>query len=81
MVTVGSGPHATPGAGFDPRSYLNSSASGLLLRQIAAFPRPVVPGIVGLVALILRAIVQWIILFTALYPRTLFDFVAGYVRW
>jgi hypothetical protein len=77
-----SGPDTTmPSARFNPQTYLNASTSGLVLRQIAALPHLVILGVLGFVALILWAIVQWVILFAALYPRSLFDFVAAFMRW
>ena len=35
----------------------------------------------GVAIVVIWLIVQWIILFTAAYPRGMFDFVAGVVRW
>ena len=68
----------TQASNFSAPSY---GSSGLLLRQIAALPHYIVLAFVGLGALVVWVIVQWVILFTAAYPRGMFDFVAGFVRW
>ena len=55
--------------------------SGLLLRQLAAIPHFIVLAFVGIAALVLWFIVQWVILFVANFPRGMWDIEAGYVRW
>ena len=61
--------------------YPSNAGTGLLLRQIAALPHFIVLFFVGIAVLVLWVIVQWVILFTARFPRGMFDFVAGFVRW
>lgn len=63
---------------FNPQSW---TAGGLLLREIAALPHYIVLIALGIVSLVIFLIVQWIILFTAVYPRGMFDLVAGITRW
>jgi hypothetical protein len=55
--------------------------TGLFLRQIAALPHIIVLFFLGIAAVVLWVVVQWVILFTARFPRGMFDFVAGFVRW
>ena len=55
--------------------------SGLLLRQLAAIPHYIVLAFVGIAALVLWIVVQWVILFVANFPRGMWDIEAGYVRW
>jgi len=50
-------------------------------RLILAIPQYIVLYFVNIVAFILMFFAWWAILFTGKYPRGLFDFVAGYVRW
>jgi hypothetical protein len=57
------------------------SYGGLILRQLAAFPHYVILLVLGIVAFAIWIIVQWIILFTASYPRGMFDLVVGIQRW
>jgi len=57
------------------------SASGLLLRQIAALPHVIVLAILGIVGIVIWLVVQWVILFRGVYPRSLFDLVTGIMRW
>ena len=65
------------------RSYNFSSnaGTGLLLRQIAALPHLIVLFVLGIVAFVLWVVVQWVILFSGGFPRGMFGFVAGFVRW
>src|SRR5690606_29900472 len=53
----------------------------LLLRQIAALPHLILLAILGVVTFVIWLIVQWVILFVARYPRILYGFVAGVLRW
>ncbi len=69
---------ANPGFTFSPQSW---TSGGLLLRQIAALPHFLVLLVLGIVAFVLWFVVQWVILFRAVYPRGMFDLVAGFVRW
>lgn len=57
------------------------SYGGLILRQLAAFPHYVILLVLGIVTFAIWFIVQWIILFTAGYPRGMFDLVVGIQRW
>ena len=67
-----------PGHDYD---FSCNAATGLLLRQIAALPHIIVLCFLGIAAFVLWVVVQWVILFTARFPRGMFDFVAGVVRW
>jgi len=82
LVTSNDGSAATydtnPGVTFSPQSW---ASGGLLLRQIAALPHFLVLLVLGIVAFVLWFVVQWVILFRAVYPRGMFDLVAGVVRW
>ena len=73
------------GSGTSLRTHrFNFSApggNGLALREIAALPHYVVLAILGFAAFIVWAVVQWVILFRAVYPRGMFDFSAGVLRW
>jgi Domain of unknown function (DUF4389)/Protein of unknown function (DUF2510) len=51
------------------------------LRQIAALPHFIVLFFLGIAVLVLWVVVQWVILFSARFPRGIFDFAAGFVRW
>ena len=37
--------------------------------------------LLGIAVFVLWVVVQWVILFSARFPRGMFDFVAGFVRW
>jgi Domain of unknown function (DUF4389)/Protein of unknown function (DUF2510) len=52
-----------------------------VLRQLAALPHLVILLVLGIVAFVIWLVVQWIILFTAAYPRGMFDLVVGIARW
>ena len=54
---------------------------GLLLRQLAAIPHIFVLFFVGIAAIVLWIVVQWVVLFVARFPYGMWDIVAGYVRW
>ena len=75
--------NGTTSWGQSPANYnFNVSGwSGLLLRQIAALPHLIVLAVLGIVIAILWIIVQWVILFVARYPRGMYDFTAGVLRW
>jgi hypothetical protein len=62
-------------------SFSNNAGTGLLLRQIAALPHLIVLFFLGIVAFVIWVVAQWVILFSARYPRGMFDFVAGFIRW
>jgi Domain of unknown function (DUF4389)/Protein of unknown function (DUF2510) len=73
----------TGGGASTGRSYNFSSnaGTGLFLRQIAALPHIIVLFFLGIAAFVLWVVAQWVILFSARFPRGMFDFVAGFVRW
>ncbi len=79
-VGGGVGTQAPSSPPFD-FNWPSSGWTGLLLRQIAALPHFIVLTILGIVLLIIWALVQWVILFRAVYPRSMFDLSAGIVRW
>jgi hypothetical protein len=62
-------------------NYSSSVGTGLLLRQIVALPHLIVLFFLGIAAFVLWLIVQWVILFSARFPRGMFGFVAGFIRW
>jgi hypothetical protein len=68
----------SPGRGYD---FSTNAGTGLVLRQIAALPHLILLFFLGIAAFVLWVVVQWVILFTARFPRGMFDFVAGVVRW
>lgn len=67
--------------GSFPFSSFSPPGAGFLLRQIAALPHIIVLSFVGIAVFVLWAIVQWVILFVARFPRGMWNIVAGYVRW
>lgn len=69
---------ASTGRGYD---FSSNAGTGLLLRQIAALPHLFMLFILGIAVFVLWVVVQWVILFSARFPRGMFDFVAGFVRW
>ena len=74
--------HMGGGASTGRRYDFSSNAgTGLLLRQIAALPHIVVLFFLGIAAVVHWVVAQWVILFSARFPRSMFDFVAGFVRW
>ena len=50
-------------------------------RCIMIIPHSIVLGALGIVASIFLFISWWAILFTGRYPRGMFNFVSGYLRW
>jgi hypothetical protein len=66
------------GRGYD---FPTNGWTGLFLRQIAALPHIIVLFFLGIAVFVLWVVVQWVILFSAKFPRGMFDFVAGFVRW
>jgi hypothetical protein len=50
-------------------------------RLILVIPQYIVLYFLNIVAFVLMFFAWWAILFTGKYPKGLFDFVAGYVRW
>lgn len=69
------------GGKTDSRWSPSSSSGGLILRSLAALPHLIVLGFVGIAAIIVWMIAQWVILFRAVYPQGMFEFVAGFLRW
>lgn len=72
------GGNTSTGSGYN---FSSNAGTGLLLRQIAALPHFIVLFFLGIAVFVLWVVVQWWILFTARFPRGMFDFVAGVVRW
>jgi hypothetical protein len=73
---------STSGSGYDYRlNFPSFGGAGLLLRQLAAIPHYVVLFFVGIAAVVLWIVVQWVILFVARFPYGMWEIVAGYVRW
>jgi hypothetical protein len=66
------------GRGYD---FPTNGWTGLFLRQIAALPHIIVLFFLGIVVFVIWVVVQWVILFSARFPRGMVDFVAGFVRW
>lgn len=59
----------------------NFGGSALVLRSLAALPHLIVLVFVWIAVFFVWLVVQWVILFTARFPRGMHDFVAGYIRW
>jgi len=76
VILIHRGVHVRRGYNFPSNSW-----TGLFLRQIAALPHIIVLFFLGIAVFVVWVIVQWVILFTARFPRGMFDFVAGFVRW
>jgi hypothetical protein len=72
------GGNTSTGSGYN---FSSNAGTGLLLRQIAALPHFIVLFFLGIAVFVLWVVVQWWILFTARFPRGMFNFVAGVVRW
>lgn len=47
----------------------------------AGIPHGIVLGFYGIAAGVVTFVAFWVILFTGKYPRGMFDFVVGYMRW
>jgi preprotein translocase subunit SecG len=62
-------------------NFTGNAGTGLFLRQIAALPHIIVLFFLGIAVFVLWVVVQWVILFSARFPRGMFGFVAGFVRW
>lgn len=63
------------------QSYVPSFGGGLALRQLAAIPHYIVLIFVGIAALVIWFVAQWVILFVARFPYGMWELEAGYVRW
>ncbi len=63
------------------QQWTSSWGSGLLLRQIAAIPHYIILFFLGIAVFVVWLIVQWVILFVGSYPKGMYDFSAGVVRW
>jgi hypothetical protein len=59
----------------------SSFGGGLVLRQLAAIPHYIVLLFVGIAAVVIWIVVQWVILFVARFPYGMWELEAGYVRW
>ncbi|HTX68954.1 MAG TPA: DUF4389 domain-containing protein [Thermoleophilia bacterium] len=55
--------------------------SGLVLRQLAAIPHYIVLLFIGIAAVVIWIVVQWVILFVARFPYGMWELVTGFVRW
>ena len=63
-------------AGLEGRNRLTT-----FFRSIVAIPWQIVQYLYGIAAQIAAVIAWFAIVFTGRYPRTLFDFVEGVIRW
>ena len=84
-VAVGLAIHyagAANAGGFSSR-YRGSSytSNGLVLRALAALPHYIVLGFLFIGVAVLWYVAQWVILFTAGYPRSWATFFTGVLRW
>lgn len=52
-----------------------------LVKWLLAIPHYIVLSVLGIIAWVFVLIAWFAILFTGKYPRSLFDFVVGYMRW
>jgi len=50
-------------------------------RVILLIPQLFVLWLVSIVAFVLMFFAWWVVVFTGKYPKGMFDFVAGYLRW
>ncbi len=50
-------------------------------RCITVIPQAIVVYFVGIVAGVILFFAWWAILFTGKYPKGMFDFISGYLRW
>jgi hypothetical protein len=73
--------HTATSSNLQSPSWSQGFGAGLFLRQLAALPHYVVLFFLGIAAFVIWIVVQWVILFTASYPKGMFDFTAGIVRW
>jgi hypothetical protein len=82
---VANGDHIGTGGGSSTFNYntnfTSGSYGGLVLRQIAAIPHLIALFFLGIAAFVIWLVVQWVILFVGNYPRGMYDFTAGYIRW
>jgi hypothetical protein len=70
------------GSGYSYRlNFPSFGGGGLVLRQLAAIPHIIVLAFVGIAAIVLWIVVQWVVLFVARFPYGMWEIVAGYVRW
>jgi hypothetical protein len=52
-----------------------------LLRAFMCIPQIIVLYILSIAACVVSFIAWWVILFTGNYPKGMWDFMAGYMRW
>lgn len=53
----------------------------ILIKWLLVLPHAIVLGVLSIVVFVVVVVAWFAILFTARYPRGLFDFVVGYTRW
>jgi len=58
-----------------------SFGGGLALRQLAAIPHLIVLAFLGIAAIVIWIVVQWVVLFVARFPFGMWEIETGYVRW
>jgi hypothetical protein len=81
VVLVGNGVTTNGSASSDWESWWQGWGNGLFLRQLAALPHYVILFFLGIAVFFVWFVVQWVILFAAVYPKGMYDFSAGVVRW
>lgn len=52
-----------------------------LLKMILLIPHLIILWILGAVYMLIAWVALWVVLFTGKYPKSLFDFVVGVMRW
>ncbi len=53
----------------------------ILIKWLLVLPHAIVLGVLSIAVFVVMVVAWFAILFTAQYPRGLFDFVVGYTRW
>jgi hypothetical protein len=81
VVLVGNGVTTNASTSSDWESWWQGWGNGLFLRQLAALPHYVILFFLGIAVFVVWLIVQWVILFAAAYPKGMYDFSVGVVRW
>ena len=52
-----------------------------LLKMILLIPHLIILWILGIALMLIAWVALWVVLFTGKYPKSLFDFVVGVMRW
>jgi hypothetical protein len=65
----------------DWQSWWQGWGNGLFLRQLAALPHYIILFFLSIAVFLVWFVVQWVILFAATYPKGMYDFSVGVVRW